>query len=233
MTVRELIASSLRLSGILAANESLEAGMADDALATLNDLLDSWRTERLTLTSQDRVTCAISGAATYTIGASGNFNRARPLWIDRAGVVTADGSETPIALLTPDQRAEVGQKSATADLPGGLFYRPTYPLGILEVYPIATLTSASLVLYVPAESLASVADVNTVLSLRPGWSKALRYGLAAELAVEYGVSFPELARGAAESKANIKRTNIVLNEQIVDRALRPYPGLWNYRRGDF
>jgi hypothetical protein len=235
VTVRDLIASSLRLAGVLAAGEAMTATEAADGLDTFNDLLDTWRTERLTLTSQDRVTEPIVGSQpSYTIGASGNIDRARPLWIDAAGVLTADGLETPITILTRAQRASIGLKGATADLPSAIFYDPQFPLGVISVYPVATDSSASLVLYLPAESLDAVADLDVVLSLRPGWSKALRYGLATDLAVEYGIALdPLIQQGAAESKATIKRTNLLMNDQIVDRALRPYPGQWNYRRGDF
>jgi hypothetical protein len=235
VTVRELIASSLRLAGVLAANESLDAGMAANALVTFNDLLDTWRTERLTLTSQDRVLEPLVAAqASYTIGTAGNIDRARPLWIDAAGVLTADGLETPITILTRAQRASIGLKGATSDLPSAIFYDPQFPLGVISVYPVPTDSSASLVLYLPAESLDAVADLDVVLSLRPGWSKALRYGLTVDLATEYAMPLDgAILQGAADAKAAIKRTNLVMNDQIVDRALRPYPGQWNYRRGDF
>lgn len=235
MTVRELVSSSLRLIGVLASGESLGAAEASDALSSLNDLLDTWRGERLTIAAQDRVTLAIvSGRATYTIGTGGHFNRARPLWLDGAGILTSDGEESPIAVLTRNERKAIPLKAETADLPEAVFYNPIDPLGELEVYPVATDTSASLVIYVPDEGLSSVASLDTVLSLRPGWSKALRYNLALELAPEYGrPADPAIYDGARESKATIKRTNIHINDLVVDRALRPASRSWSYRRGDF
>jgi hypothetical protein len=238
MTVRELIARALRRIGVLASGESLGAAEASEALSIFNDLLDSWQTERLTISTQDRVTLAIvSGRAVYTIGSGGHFNRAFPLWIDRAGLLTADGEETPLGgPLTTNERAAIGLKTQTADHPAAIFYNPEFPLGEIEVYPIATDTSASLVLYLPGEPLSSGgATLDTVLSLRPGWARALRYNLAQELLSEYGrPADPLIYDVARESKANIKRPNLRINDLVVDRALRRPISVSssNFNRGD-
>jgi hypothetical protein len=47
MTAREIIASTLRLLGVLAAGETATANEANDALESLNQMLSSWSNENL------------------------------------------------------------------------------------------------------------------------------------------------------------------------------------------
>ena len=218
MTARALIESSLRLLGVLASGESLPAASGADALVTLSQMLDSWSTERLTIYAQSRTVHALTvGQQRYTIGSGGDFAEARPLWIDTATLIV-DGRERPIRVSTRDEWARISDKDRAGE-PEGVFYNPAYPLGTFDVWPVPD-AACSLVLYAPAASLTSVASLATVLSVPPGWSGALRYNLAVELAAEYDeVPSPIVVQFAVDKKADIKRTNILDDEMRIDPAL--------------
>jgi hypothetical protein len=220
VTVRQLIASSLRLLGVLARGESLSANDGADALSVLNDLLDAWGADRLTLYSQFRSTFAMSaGDGEYTIGSGGNFNQARPLWIDKAAVLR-DGRETEIRLYTRDEYNAISDKTTQGTSLEGVLYNAENPLGKLQVYPVPSDGNSTLVLYGPADALASVASLDTAISQPKGWNRALRYNLAVELAPEYGVEPSGLVlETARESLAAIKRPNILLESVEFDPAL--------------
>jgi hypothetical protein len=237
MTARDLITRAFRLIRVLPSGETLGAAEASDALAVLGDLVDAWRNENLTLFSQARtVISVVNGQQTYTIGSGGDFNIERPIWIDGLAFQSASGYEQRIAgPISRDDWQRISQKDQTGTLPELGFYNPEYPLGKLEIWPIPTDTTVSLVLYTPAGALASVASLDTAISVPPGWSKALRYNLALDLAPEFNQTpDPSVVAQAIELKAAIKRANFQINESKVDPALRyGNASAWDYRTGDF
>ena len=68
-TAGEQINRALRLLGILAEGETPTAAMSQDALVALNQMIDSWNTERLSVFStQDQVFSWPAGVKTATLG---------------------------------------------------------------------------------------------------------------------------------------------------------------------
>lgn len=224
VTCRSLISSALRLIGVLAAGDEVEGVMAADALVTLSQMLDSWSTERLTIYAQTRTVHALTiSDQQYTIGSSGDFTEARPLWIDGFGLVIGS-EESEIAAYTRDEWRRIGNKSQTG-YPAGAFYRPDYPLGTIDVWPIPD-AACSLAIYAPAASLTAASALSTVLTAPPGWLGALRYNLAVELAPEYDVlPSPIVMQFAIDKKAAIKRTNTPDDLLTIDDALLRPRGL--------
>ena len=69
MTALSLITRALRLIGALAQGESPTAAEAQDALATLQDMIDGWGLSKRTHPSVERATFdLVSGEASYTLG---------------------------------------------------------------------------------------------------------------------------------------------------------------------
>ena len=81
-TAGDIINGSLRLIGQLAEGETPSSETSADALAAMNQMLDSWSTERLAVyTTQDQNFTWAAAAATKTIGPSGDFIGTRPIQI--------------------------------------------------------------------------------------------------------------------------------------------------------
>lgn len=181
----DLITSSMRLAGILAAGETPTANEANDALAVLNDLLDAWAVEKLMLFRNDSNQFSlVATQQDYTIGAGGNFNMTRPVSIAGA-YATYAGLDFPLRILTTDEWDAIALKSMQAPLPCALYYDPSMPLGVISIWPVPSqVTPLTLT---TGMQFAQAANLATVLTYPPGYAKALRYSLAIELAAEFGM----------------------------------------------
>jgi hypothetical protein len=82
-TAGDQINGALRLIGQLAESETPSAATSADALTALNQMLDSWSSERLSVFStQDQVFTWPANTVTRTLGPTGNFVGNRPVLVD-------------------------------------------------------------------------------------------------------------------------------------------------------
>lgn len=114
-TVADLIKGAFKVLGVLAAEETPSAAEQQDAFAALNDMLDGWANERLTLFATRRDSYTLTPSLNpHTIGTLGTFATTRPVHIDRASIVlaTSTNSELPLKLLS-DAEWQATQGKAT------------------------------------------------------------------------------------------------------------------------
>lgn len=231
LTGRDLLSASLRLLGVLASGESMEAQEATDGLASINRMLASWSNEGLMIfaeTQESPITLS-SGVATVTMGAGGTVTT-RPQEIIRA-VLRAGQTDYAMRILTLDEYARIPVKSTQSSIPYWLYDDGGYPQRTLTLYPVPS-TGNQLILWTK-EQLSTIATLDTVLSFPPGYEEAIIYNGAIRLAPEYGKTVtPEIADVARASKAAIKRLNS--REQLlrVDSALVG-PGRFNILTGEY
>jgi hypothetical protein len=210
VTVRDLLTRSLRQIGVLAAGERLTDDQASDGLDTINDWLDAARTESLLFNQSVRTTHALTAnQSSYTVGVGGDVNIAAPAYLDALGLlntaVTPQYERMVAGPISESDWQVIPQKGLTATEPHTAYYVPSYPLGALYLYPVPT-NDLTLVVYAPGSPLASVASLDTTISVPRGWMRMLVTNLAVELAPEYGKPpDPVLLQRAAESKAAVKR----------------------------
>lgn len=224
-TAAQLIRGALRVLGVLASGETPQAQEQTDALDALNDMLDSWAGERLalyaTLRSEYTLTPSLNPHTIgETAGDTGTFDETRPARIDRASIVPA-GSDTerPLIILSDAEWQNVASKEASGP-PTLLWIESHHPLTKLWLNPKPGAAD-TLVLYT-WQQLGRFASANADVDLPPGYARALRYNLAAELAPEYGVSLSaEAANIANESKASLKRLNHQPSYLRADPAVLP------------
>lgn len=118
--------------------------------------------------------------------------------------------EYPVHILTqPEYEQGIWRKSYGASGHICMVYlESSSPLARLHVWPVPTHSTSALVLF-PWFRLTAVPTLDTLIDFPEGYERALRYGLAAELAPEYGVEVPlTVAAVLAEAKGNIKRINM-------------------------
>ncbi len=238
MTVLDLIKRASIMAGTLAQGEELDAAEAEYGLNTLNDMLDLWSVDRLTIPKRDRIGPfnLVSGTQSYAIGAGGAWDAPRPMWIDSAGLIDllpGDDVEIPMTPLTLKEWARVRVKSIQSSLPRRYFYDKTYPLGTFYAYPVPNEAN-QVALYVPV-AVAEFATTDVVVSLPPGYRLAAISNLAVLLAMG-NVDLPaEVASIAAGSYAAIKAGNVEahMDPLVCDTALlNPIGGMWNWLTGD-
>ena len=162
-----------------------------DALQTLNGLIDLWGTFRLTMLSVARYEVnLVSGQQSYTIGDGGDFDLEPPLELDHVGLIypgTTPPNEELLDLLTDDQYAAIQLKTMDNPLPQAAYYtRPTATLGILYFWPQPS-QDLTVALYLP-NAIVQFSSLNEEVTLAPAYYMALRFNLAALLYPEYGIT---------------------------------------------
>ena len=113
-TAGDQINGALRLIGQLAESETPSAATSADALTALNQMLDSWSSERLSVFStQDQVFTWPANTATRTLGPTGNFVGNRPVLVDDSTyfVDTSNGISFGIKLINQQQYNGIAVKT--------------------------------------------------------------------------------------------------------------------------
>ena len=208
-TAGEQINGALRLLGVLAEGETPSAETSQDALMALNQMIDSWNTERLAVFStQDQIFSWPPGAISRTMGPSGNFVGNRPVQLDDSTYFRdpASGISYGIKFINQQQYDGIAVKTVTSTYPQVMFINMTYPDIEMYVYPVPTKVLEFH--FISIEELTQPANLATTLAFPPGYLRAFRYNLACEIAPEFGVEpSPQVQRVAMYSKRNLKRIN--------------------------
>jgi hypothetical protein len=208
-TAGDQINGALRLIGQLAEGEEPSAATANDALAALNQMIDSWNTERLSVFStQDQVFSWLPNFATRTLGPTGDFVGNRPILVDDSTYFRDPSSNISfgIKLVNQQQYNGIAVKTVTSTYPQVMFVNMTYPDITMTVYPVPTKVLEWHI--VSVQELTTPALLSTPLAFPPGYLRAFRYNLACEIAPEFGVEpSPQVSRIAMYSKRNLKRIN--------------------------
>jgi hypothetical protein len=200
---------ALRLLGVLAEGETPSAATSQDALTALNQMTDSWNTERLSVFStQDQVFTWPSGSISRTLGPSGDFVGNRPVLLDEATYFRDPSTNVSfgIKMINQQQYDGIAVKTVTSTYPQVLFINMTYPNIDMYIYPKPTRDLEWH--FVSVQEISQPATLATQLSFPPGYLRAFTYSLAMELAPEFGVEpSPQVQRIAMTSKRNLKRIN--------------------------
>ena len=208
-TAGDQINGALRLLGVLAEGETPSAATSQDALFALNQMIDSWGTEKLsTFTTQEQVFSWLPGLISQTLGPSGDFVGDRPVLMDDATyfVDASTGISYGIKLINQQQYDGIAVKNVTSTFPQVMWINTNYPNIDMHVYPVPTKVLEWH--FISAAQLTQPATLSTELYFPPGYLRAFRYNLACEIAPEFGIEPPPtVGRIAMTSKRDIKRIN--------------------------
>ena len=207
-TAGEQINRALRLLGILAEGETPSASMSNDALMALNQLIESWNTERLSVfVTQDQVFEWPAGEISRTLGPTGDFIGLRPILLDDATYFKApNGVSYGIKFINQQQYDGIAVKTVTSTYPQVMWINMGYPDVTLTVYPRPTQVLEWHLISV--QELTRPATLDTQMNFPPGYLRAFTYNLAMEFAPEFGDEpSPQVQRIAMTSKRDLKRIN--------------------------
>ena len=203
------INGALRLIGQLAEGETPSAATSDDALTAMNQMLDSWSTERLSVFStQDQVFTWPASTKSRTIGPTGNFVGNRPVLLDDATYFRDPSNNISfgIKIINQQQYDGIAVKTVTSTYPQVIWVNMDMPNMDMYIYPVPT--KALEWHFISVTELVEPATLATTLVIPPGYLRAFRFNLACEIAAEFGVEPPpQVQRIAMSSKRNIKRIN--------------------------
>ena len=207
-TAGDQINRALRLLGILAEGETPSASMSQDALMAMNQMIESWSIERLSVfCTQDQIFSWPSSEIKRTLGPTGDFVGNRPVLFDDATYFKApNGVSYGIKFINQQQYDGIAVKNVTSTYPQVIFANMTYPNVEMYVYPMPTQVLEWH--FVSVQELTQPATLATQLHFPPGYLRAFTYNLAMEFAPEFGVEpSPQVQRIAMTSKRDLKRIN--------------------------
>ena len=208
-TTADIIYGSLRLIGVLAEGETPSSETAQDALSAMNEMIQSWNTERLAVFStQDQIVTWPPSTQSRTMGPTGDIVALRPVLVDDATYFRdpANGISYGLKLINQQQYNGIAVKTVTSTYPQVMWVNMTYPNIEMYVYPVPTKVLEFHI--VSVQELSAPANLATDLAFPPGYLRAFRYNLACELAPEFGVEpSRQVQRIAMTSKRNLKRIN--------------------------
>lgn len=211
-TALDIITSALRLAGVLAASEHPTDEDANDCLAVLNDMADSWNAERLAIFTTSATDFVLTpGKQSYTLGpGTADFVMTRPAQIDSMSsiltTVPTNPVEIPIPMWSVDEwQTKFPVKNVNSSFPLGCYDDGGFPLRTLNFWPIPQ--QANSVRVYSWQPLGAAALGDTV-SYPPGYAEAIRYNLAVRLCAEFAEPVSATVQDMAiKSLARIKTMN--------------------------
>jgi hypothetical protein len=225
----EIINLALKQVGVLGVGQTAAAEDIADAFAILNMMLAQWSVKKNLVHQIFDVACVSTGAATYTVGAGGDFNTARPPRV--MGAYCRQLAPVPIdydleLLMSQKDWGRVSTKTISS-MPSLVYYDPQYPLGVLHVWPIATVGyELHLLMLAPLTQFATPYDD---INLPAEYMEALMYNLAGRLYSMYGrpvdpvtIALATAALGTLR-QANTQVGKLYMPAAVVGRAnYNPY-----------
>jgi len=229
------INGAMRLIGMLAEGETPSAAASQDALSAMNQMIDSWNTERLSVFStQDQIFTWPASTQSRTLGPTGNFVGNRPVLLDDATYFrdAATNVSYGIKIINQQQYNGIAVKTVTSTYPQVMWINMTYPDIEMYVYPVPLRPLEWH--FVSVEELTQPAVLATTLSFPPGYLRAFKYNLACEIAAEFGVEpSPQVQRIAMTSKRNLKRINNPDNVMAMPYGIVANRQRYNIYAGNF
>jgi len=201
----EIITRAMKTAGVLGNNETPSSSEASDGLIALNDLMDSWNTDRTYVYSvQQNNFPVVNGQAAYTIGTGGDFSMIRPVKLDNV-FIRINSVDYPLKEINNQDYDSIAVK-ANGSFPEYFYYDAAFPLGTIYIYGVPTQGD----IYIDTwTQIQQFSDLATNYTFPPGYYRAIRYNLAKEIAPEHGTSLTqEAVQIAIESQANIKDRNL-------------------------
>lgn len=200
---------ALRLLGVLAESETPSAAVSQDALMALNQLIESWNIERLSVFNTiDQTFLWPVGEINRTLGPSGDFVGVRPVLLDDATYYRDPTTNVSfgIKFINQQQYDGIAVKTVTSTYPQVMWINMEYPDISMTVYPKPTRELEWH--FISVQELTQPATLATTLAFPPGYLRAFTYNLACEIAPEFGVEpSRQVQRIAMTAKRNLKRIN--------------------------
>jgi len=206
---RQLIGDAHRLLGLVASGNALPEADYQDNLRALNQMIDSWNTERLMIYNTiDQVFTWPAGQITRHLGPSGEFVGVRPIALDDSTYYRDPTNNVSfgIKFINQQQYDGIAVKTVTSTYPQVMWINMEYPDISMTVYPKPTRDLEWH--FISVQEIDQPATLLTDIALPPGYLRAFRYNLALELAPEFNMEpSAQVKRIAMTSKRDLKRQN--------------------------
>lgn len=200
----EVIKGALRLCGVISQGQTPDTSQTNDAAEALNVLVKAWEAEGLPLWCLKTASFTpVASTGSYTVGVGQTVNTQKPLKLLQAWYRnTATNVDVPITLLTQQQYDALPNKSQEGTT-SQLYYQPLVDTGVIYTYlvPDSTFASQKTIFFRFQRPFADFDASSDVPDFPQEWIRALKYGLADEISLEYGV--PKATRDELRLRAEM------------------------------
>ena len=190
----EIINAALRKVGFAEGEVPTSQELADAATA-LNALIMAWRADGMPVWAMKTyVMSTTAGQQDYEIGVGQPINTPMPMKLTQAiRIETTGGTRVPLNIYTDYDFKQLSNFQSTTGIPVQIYYQPKIQTGTLRLWPIPdTVTqnqyTIELTYQRPFEEFDNATDTPDFPSY---WTRAIIYGLALDLAPEYGLPLPD------------------------------------------
>jgi hypothetical protein len=200
VTRNDVIQASLRLLGVLEEGVQPTAQATENASMVLNMMLKDWMTDGIKLWTVTEITLPlIANQTSYTIGPSSSYdiNTNKPLRLIQSFLRNMSVSppiDLPMSILSQQEYNILGSKQSTGTI-NSVYYWPYATYGELKVFltpDSSTATNYDLHITVQ-RSIEDITTANQTFDFPSEWFQCLRWGLASEIAVDYGLPLEKLS----------------------------------------
>ena len=207
VTRNDIISASLRLLGVLEEGATPNPTAIENASLVLNMMIKDWMTDGIKLwTTTEIVLPLVAGQTSYSIG-SDNTNDLvthKPLRLIQAFLrnLSVDPFiDMPMTLISEQEYNILGSKFSEGAV-NSVHYKPYVNHGIAKVFLTPnTSTAQNYELHLNVQRpIEDISGANQTFDFPSEWYQSLRWGLASELASEYGLTTERIA--AIISRAN-------------------------------
>lgn len=228
-TARDIIELALFDAGIFGTGQTPASEDTNRALIRMNEMISQWQRNRWLVYVLADTALAMTGATSYTVGATGQFAIARPdrlegAYIRQTTPAAPNQVDTPLELVQSREAYSNIAMKQLGSFPRYIFYESSFPLG--RVYPWPLPSSAYSLHLLTKEALQTFASLNTVYAMPEEYKSAIRYNLEEILLAAYRLpEEPRVTRMAAAA------LNVIRNANTQIPVLRMPPEL--ARRGNY
>lgn len=221
-TALDIINLAQEAVGNLGVGEVLSAEESNKSLRMLNMMLGQWNRKRWLIYRLVETSFAMTGAQSYTVGAGGNFNIARPdrlefAFMRQTNIANPNRIDYPLQILeSREDYSAIAIKQLQASPSTFIWYDPAYPLG--SVYPWPVPSNEYSLFILTKAVLVEFAALGTTVALPPEYEEALWTNLCLRLAPTYQLPVPEDVKALAKSSRNVLRG---ANAQIARLTMPP------------
>jgi hypothetical protein len=222
LEAQDIITLALKDAGVLGVGQTALFEDMNDGLTRLNMLMAQWGNKRFLVYQLTNLTVTSTGAQSYTVGPSGNFNiNVRPDRLENGcffrQLVQSSPNQVdyPLELLESweDYNRIVLKQLQT--FPGYVFYDPGYPLGTVYFWPVPQATIYLVNLLVKGPVVNQFATLTTLVAMPNVYYMAIYLTLAQILRAAYRLppdqdlnlrarEAREVIRGSATALARLK-----------------------------
>jgi hypothetical protein len=221
---RQPCTTALRLLGVAASEQPIEADMADRALGALNSLLDAWSTDNLLSWTRPKIPLVlVPGQQVYTWGVTTppcDIVGVPPVRLDLClldigGIPVQDWTVT--ILDQTQYESYIWLKDMASTYVEFVYLEDTQPVKRLHVWPIPQYPGYTLQL-LPWPAQPQYTHWDEGLEWPNAYLRLMSYNLAVELAPEYALeASPTVQRIAEQTKRDLS----VVNARVGRLSLHP------------